>query len=93
MTRRRRVELRIRLRLSYRSSCGPVARAPPSTHHASAGAGERRRANGGEFSFPGRVARHCNAPQWFLQHGSGPAPHGLAGQSACVFKCVGVYSV
>lgn len=36
--------------------------------------------------------RHRRAPQWFLQHGSGPTPHGLAGQSVClcVFKCVGV---
>lgn len=62
----------------------------PLTHHASAGAGERRRAKAGEPGFPGRAARHRHTPQWFLQHGSGPTPHGLAGHSVCFLKCVGV---
>lgn len=34
-----------------------------------------------------RTARHRHAPQWFLQHGSGPTPHGLAGLSVCVCGC------
>lgn len=38
--------------------------------------------------FPGRAACHCHTPQWFLQHGSGPTPHGLAGQSVCLCICV-----
>lgn len=38
--------------------------------------------------FPGRAARHRHTPQWFLQHGSGPTPHGLAGWPAALCVCV-----
>lgn len=46
------------------------------------GAGERRGANGGGLGSSEREQRR--APQWFLQHGSSPAPHGLAGESVGV---------